>query len=107
MARKQGGRAAQGAGTIRKKTVHRKGEMYHYWEARITVGHDPGTGRQIQRSFSAKPRRKSGENAGRRSGTQRGDLSPALQNDRGGLDGHLGGDVPGKCQASDCGGIQK
>ena len=54
MARKQGGRAAQGAGTIRKKTVHRKGEMYHYWEARITVGHDPGTGRQIQRSFSGK-----------------------------------------------------
>ena len=54
MARTQGGRAAQGAGTIRKKTVHRKGEMYHYWEARITVGHDPGTGRQIQRSFSGK-----------------------------------------------------
>ena len=54
MARKKSSRAAQGAGTIRKKTVHRKGGIYTYWEARITVGHDPGTGRQIQRSFSGK-----------------------------------------------------
>ena len=54
MTRKKSNRAAQGAGTIRKKTVHRKGGIYTYWEARITVGHDPGTGRQIQRSFSGK-----------------------------------------------------
>ena len=47
-------RAAQGAGTIRKKTVTRKGKEYTYWEARITVGRDPGTGKQIQRSFSGK-----------------------------------------------------
>lgn len=47
-------RAAQGAGTIRKKTVSRKGKEYTYWEARITVGRDPGTGKQIQRSFSGK-----------------------------------------------------
>lgn len=47
-------RAAQGAGTIRKKTVNRKGKEYTYWEARITVGRDPGTGKQIQRSFSGK-----------------------------------------------------
>lgn len=47
-------RAAQGAGTIRKKTVTRKGKEYTYWEARITVGRDPGTGKQIQQSFSGK-----------------------------------------------------
>ena len=47
-------RAAQGAGTIRKKAVTRKGKEYTYWEARITIGRDPGTGKQIQRSFSGK-----------------------------------------------------
>lgn len=47
-------RAAQGAGTIRKKTVTRKGKEYTYWEARITIGRDPGTGKQIQQSFSGK-----------------------------------------------------
>ena len=47
-------RAAQGAGTIRKKTITRNGQEYTYWEARVTVGHDPGTGKQIQRSFSGK-----------------------------------------------------
>lgn len=47
-------RAAQGAGTIRKKTVVRKGKEYTYWEARITTGRDPGTGRQVQRSFTGR-----------------------------------------------------
>lgn len=47
-------RAAQGAGTIRKKTVTRNGKEYTYWEARITIGRDPGTGKQVQRSFSGK-----------------------------------------------------
>lgn len=47
-------RAAQGSGTIRKKTVTRNGQAYTYWEARVTVGRDPGTGKQIQRSFSGK-----------------------------------------------------
>lgn len=49
-----GTRAAQGSGTIRKKTVTRQGREYTYWEARCTVGRDPGTGRQIQRSFTGK-----------------------------------------------------
>ena len=52
MPRKSNSRAAQGAGTIRKKTVTRKGTAYTYWEARITTGYDSGTGKQIQRSFS-------------------------------------------------------
>lgn len=47
-------RAAQGAGTIRKKTVMRKGKPYIYWEARITTGRDPGTGKQVQQSFTGK-----------------------------------------------------
>lgn len=50
MARKN----AKGSGTIRKKTVTRSGKEYTYWEARITTGRDPGTGRQIQRSFTGK-----------------------------------------------------
>ncbi len=54
MAKKSGTRGAQGGGTIRKKTVSRSGKEYTYWEARITVGHDPGTGKQIQKSFSGK-----------------------------------------------------
>ena len=54
MSRTKNSRAAQGAGTIRKKTVTRNGAAYTYWEARITTGYDPGTGKQIQRSFSGK-----------------------------------------------------
>lgn len=54
MARKNNSRAAQGTGTIRKKTVTRNGQTYTYWEARLTTGYDPGTGKQIQRSFSGK-----------------------------------------------------
>lgn len=50
MARK----AAAGTGTIRKKTITRNGKQYTYWEARYTEGYDPGTGKQIQRSFSGK-----------------------------------------------------
>lgn len=50
MARK----AAAGTGTIRKKTVTRGGKQYTYWEARATIGYDPGTGKQIQKSFTGK-----------------------------------------------------
>ena len=37
-------RAAQGAGTIRQRPDGR-------WEARYTVGRDPGTGKQVQKSI--------------------------------------------------------
>lgn len=47
-------RAAQGTGTIRKKTVTKNGKEYTYWEARYTTGVDPGTGKQVQRSISGK-----------------------------------------------------
>lgn len=54
MTRKGVTRAAKGSGTIRKKTVTRNGKTYTYWEARVTTGYNPGTGKQIQRSFSGK-----------------------------------------------------
>ena len=47
-------RAAKGAGSIRKRTVTRNGKEYTYWESRLTVGRDPGTGKQVQRTFSGK-----------------------------------------------------
>lgn len=48
------GRNAAGAGNIRKKKVTRAGKEYYYWEARLTVGFDPGTGKQVQKSFTGK-----------------------------------------------------
>lgn len=48
------GKGAAGGGTIRKKTVVRDGKEYTYWEARVTVGRDPGTGRQKQKSITGK-----------------------------------------------------
>lgn len=48
------GRNAPGTGSIRKKIVHRNGQEYTYWEARLTVGFDAGTGKQVQRSFTGK-----------------------------------------------------
>ena len=50
---KKGRRSASGGGSIRKKTVSRNGKEYQYWEARVTVGVDPGTGKQIQKSITA------------------------------------------------------
>ena len=46
------GKAASGAGSIRKRTVTKNGKSYSYWEGRITVGYNPGTGKPIVRSFS-------------------------------------------------------
>lgn len=54
MPRKSNSRAAQGAGTIRKKTVTRKGTAYTYWEARITTGYDSGMASRSSAHFRAK-----------------------------------------------------
>ena len=48
------GRAANGNGTIRKKTVKKNGKEYTFWEARATIGYDPGSGKQIQKSITGK-----------------------------------------------------
>lgn len=57
MARK----AAAGGGSIRKRTVTRNGRVYTYWEARYSVGFDPGTGKQRQKSISGKSQREVSE----------------------------------------------
>ena len=46
-------KSAAGGGSIRKKCVTRNGKEYMYWEARVSVGFDPGTGKQIGRQFTA------------------------------------------------------
>lgn len=50
----QMGRGANGLGSIRKRSITKNSKKYEYWEARITVGFDPLTGRQLQRSISGK-----------------------------------------------------
>lgn len=48
-------KSAAGAGTLRKKEVtSTSGKKHIYWEGRVTVGYDPGTGQQIQRSVTGK-----------------------------------------------------
>ncbi|MCD8117495.1 MAG: site-specific integrase [Oscillospiraceae bacterium] len=47
-------KSASGSGSLRKKTVVRRGQEYTYWEGRVTVGTDPGTGKPIRRSFTGK-----------------------------------------------------
>lgn len=41
-------------GSIRKRTVTRNGRSYTYWEARVTVGMAPITGKQVQRTITGK-----------------------------------------------------
>ena len=47
-------KSAAGCGNIRKKVVKKNGREYPYWEARYTVGYNPGTGKQIQKSITGK-----------------------------------------------------
>ena len=48
-------RGANGTGSIRERTRRsRNGKQIKYWEGRVTVGFDPGTGKQIQRTVTGK-----------------------------------------------------
>ena len=47
-------KSAAGCGNIRKKVIKKNGKEYPYWEARYTVGYNPGTGKQIQKSITGK-----------------------------------------------------
>ena len=48
-------RNANGSGSIRKKTVTKpNGKSYVFYEARVTVGYDPATGKQKQKSITGK-----------------------------------------------------
>ena len=50
----KGARSAAGDGTIRRKTVKQKGKENVHWEARYTVGYDPKTGKQVQKTISGR-----------------------------------------------------
>ena len=50
-------KSANGGGSIRKKTVMKNGREYTFWEGSVTVGIDPLTGRQKQKSVSGKTQR--------------------------------------------------
>lgn len=50
-------KSAAGSGSIRKKTTVKNGKAYTFWEGRITVGIDPKTGKQKQRSVSGKTKK--------------------------------------------------
>ena len=53
----QSKKSTSGMGSIRKVTKVVKGKEYTYYEARYTVGFDPGTGKQIQRSIIDKSKK--------------------------------------------------
>lgn len=52
-----GRKSVAGMGSIRKKEKVINEKAYTYYEARYTVGIDPGTGKQIQKSISRKTQR--------------------------------------------------
>lgn len=45
---------AAGEGSLRKVEKVKNGKRYVYWEGRLTIGVDPGTGKQLQKTFSGK-----------------------------------------------------
>ena len=47
-------KAAAGSGSIRKKTITKNGKEHTYWEARYTLGRDPGAGKQVQKTITGK-----------------------------------------------------
>ncbi len=48
------GRKAKGSGSIRLVTKEKNGKKYEYWEGQITIGIDPGTGKQKRKTFTSK-----------------------------------------------------
>ena len=55
MPRSAAKRGANGTGSIRERTRKTKnGKQVKYWEGRVTVGYDPGTGKQRQRTITGK-----------------------------------------------------
>lgn len=47
-------RRADNEGTIYKKTTTSKGKKYTYWEAQVTIGYDPGSGKRIRKTYTGK-----------------------------------------------------
>ena len=65
MAKKASSRNAQGAGTIRKKTVTRNGKPYTYWEARYTRAETRALESRCSGPFMAGHKRKCGRSCRR------------------------------------------
>ena len=61
MARTKNTRNPAGSGSIRKKTITRKGQQYTYWEARYSVGRDPGTGKPVRKTVTGKSQKEVAE----------------------------------------------
>ena len=55
------GRSAKGSGKVEKRTYKSNGKKYTYWTGKCTVGYDPGTGKQIQRTITGKTQREVSE----------------------------------------------
>ena len=47
-------RGAKGSGTLRLVTKEKNGKKYEYYEGQITIGIDPGTGKQKRKTFTGK-----------------------------------------------------
>lgn len=47
-------RNIKGAGTIRERTVIKNGKKYTFYEGQITIGINPGTGKQQRKTFTGK-----------------------------------------------------
>lgn len=54
MAENSKSRSAKGKGTLRQVTKEKNGKSYTYWEGQITIGIDPGTGKQKRKTFTGK-----------------------------------------------------
>lgn len=52
------GRAANGVGSIRKKSVQKNGKTYTYYEARATVGFDPAQASRYKRVSQGKRKKR-------------------------------------------------
>lgn len=47
-------RRAKGTGTIYKRTKTQNGKKYEFWESQVTLGYDPGSGKQVRKTFTGK-----------------------------------------------------
>ena len=54
MAEEKKRRSAKGAGSLRLVTKEKNGKKYEYWEGQVTIGIDPGTGKQKRKTFTGK-----------------------------------------------------
>ena len=55
-------RRAKGTGNLRKRErITKDGKKVTWWEATVTIGYDPGTGKQIRKTFTGKTQKEARE----------------------------------------------